>query len=254
MLYPNNEKILKDKVAVITGASRGIGQAIALSLAQSGAHIALIYSGNEQKAIQTVERLKQYGVKAHCYQCDVSDFNQTNNTVAQILKDFGTIDILINNAGITIDKLVLTMTEQDFSRVIDVNLKGAFNMIKHICPIMAKKRYGKIINISSVSGIMGNIGQANYSASKAGLIGLSKTIAKEYASRNIKCNVIAPGFIKTDMTDQLSDQIKEQVINAIPMKKMGETQDVAALAVFLASGYSDYITGEVIKVDGGLCI
>ncbi|HEY8418954.1 MAG TPA: 3-oxoacyl-[acyl-carrier-protein] reductase [Clostridia bacterium] len=253
MLY-NDQKILQDKVAVITGGSRGIGQAIALSFARSGADIALIYSGNSQKAEETLDEINQLGAKAKAYQCDVSDYNETYNTVAQILNDFGTIDILVNNAGITIDKLVLTMTEQDFSRVIDVNLKGAFNMIKHICPVMAKKRYGKIINISSISGIMGNIGQANYSASKAGLIGLSKTIAKEYASRNIKCNVIAPGFINTDMTQNLSGQIKEQILNAIPLKRMGEPQEVASLAVFLASGYSDYITGEVIKVDGGLCV
>lgn len=254
MLYPDNSKILQDKVAVITGASRGIGKAIAISFAKSGAHIALIYNGNSQKAEETIEEIKKYNVKAKAYQCDVSDFNETYKTVSQVLEDFETVDILVNNAGITKDKLVLTMTEQDFSRVIDVNLKGAFNMIKHICPIMAKKRSGKIINISSISGIMGNVGQANYSASKAGLIGLSKTIAKEYAPRNIKCNVIAPGFIKTDMTEALNDQIKEQVVNAIPLKKMGEPQDVAALAVFLASEYSDYITGEVIKVDGGLCI
>ena len=254
MLYPDDIKILKDKVAVITGASRGIGKAIALSLARCGADIAIIDCGGAQKAEQAVAEIEQYGVKAKAYQCDVSDFNKTSQTVSKILEDFLTIDILVNNAGITIDKLILTMTEEDFAKVLDVNLKGAFNMIKHVCPIMAKKRYGKIINISSVSGIMGNVGQANYAASKAGLIGLSKTVAKEYASRNIKCNAIAPGFIKTDMTDQLSDNIKEQVINAIPMKKMGETQDVANLAVFLASPYSDYITGEVIKVDGGLCI
>jgi 3-oxoacyl-[acyl-carrier protein] reductase len=252
MLY--NDKILQNKVAVITGGSRGIGQAIAISFAERGADIALIYSGNAQKAGQTLDEIKQLGAKAKAYQCDVSEYNETYNTVVQILNDFGTIDILVNNAGITIDKLVLTMTEQDFCRVLDVNLKGAFNMIKHVCPIMAKKRYGKIINISSISGIMGNIGQANYSASKAGLIGLSKTIAKEYASRNIRCNVIAPGFINTDMTQNLSDQIKEQVLSAIPLKRMGEPQEVASLAVFLASEYSDYITGEVIKVDGGLCV
>lgn len=254
MFYPDSLKILQNKTAVITGGSRGIGQAIALHFAKCGADIALIYGGSDQQARETIKELEKYGSKAKAYKCDVSDFKETYATVAKVLEDFGTIDILVNNAGITIDKLVLTMTEQDFDRVIDVNLKGAFNMIKHVCPIMAKKRYGKIINISSVSGITGNIGQANYSASKAGLIGLSKTIAKEYASRNIKCNVIAPGFIKTDMTERLSGQIKEQVINAIPMKKMGETQDVAALAVFLASDYADYITGEVIKVDGGLCI
>ncbi|HHW89333.1 MAG TPA: 3-oxoacyl-[acyl-carrier-protein] reductase [Clostridiales bacterium] len=254
MLYLDDIKILKDKVAVVTGASRGIGKAIAISLARCGADIAIINRGNAQNSEQTVEEIKQCGAKAKAYQCDVSDFNKTSETVAKILEDFSTIDILVNNAGITIDKLVLAMTEEDFAKVLDVNLKGAFNMIRHICPIMAKKRYGKIINISSVSGIMGNVGQANYAASKAGLIGLSKTVAKEYASRNIKCNAIAPGFIKTDMTDQLNANVKEQVINAIPMKKMGETQDVANLAVFLASPYSDYITGEVIKVDGGLFI
>ncbi len=254
MLYMDDNKILQNKTAVVTGGSRGIGQAIAISYAKAGANVAIIYSGSYEQAEKTIKLIEEFDVKALAYQCDVSDFSQVKDTVAKIIQDFSSIDILVNNAGITIDKLVLMMTEEDFQKVIDVNLKGAFNMIRHICPVMAKNRCGKIINISSVSGIMGNVGQANYAASKAGLIGLSKTIAKEYALRNINCNVIAPGFIKTDMTDKLNDNIKDQATNAIPMKKMGNPQDIANLAVFLASRYSDYITGEVIKVDGGLCI
>lgn len=254
MLYLADNKILQNKTAVVTGGSRGIGQAIAVNLAKCGANVVVIYSGNVQRAEETLRIISEFGVKAKGYQCDVSDFTKTKDTVTKIVEDFLSIDILVNNAGITIDKLVLQMTEEDFGKVIDVNLKGAFNMIRHICPIMAKSRSGKIINISSVSGIMGNVGQANYAASKAGLIGLSKTVAKEYASRNINCNVIAPGFIKTDMTDKLNENIRLQVTSAIPMKKMGDPQDIANLAVFLASHYSDYITGEVIKIDGGLCI
>lgn len=254
MLYHNEIKILQGKTAVITGGSRGIGQAIAIKLANAGADIAIIYSGNIEKANETISKIEEYSVKAQAFQCDVSNFMQVKSVIADIIKKFSSIDILVNNAGITIDKLILQMSEDDFDKVIDVNLKGVFNMIRHICPIMARNRSGKIINISSVSGITGNIGQANYAASKAGIIGLSKTVAKEYAVRNINCNVIAPGFIVTDMTDKLSDTVKEQVTNAVPLKRMGSTDDIANMAVFLASNYADYITGEVIKIDGGLCI
>lgn len=246
--------ILKDKTAVITGGSRGIGRAIALEMAKNGANIAIIYGGNDAAANDTVKEAEAIGVTAKSYKCDISDFEASKNTVNDIIKTYGAIDILVNNAGITADKLVMAMTEKDFDSVISVNLKGAFNMIRHTCMNFIKKRSGRIINISSVSGICGNAGQANYSSSKAGLIGLTKTIAKELASRNITCNAIAPGFIETDMTDKLPENIKEQAISNIPLKRMGSSEDVAALALFLASDKAAYITGEVIKVDGGLCI
>lgn len=246
--------MLKDKTAVITGGSRGIGRAIALDMAKSGANIAVVYAGRQDAAEEVVALAKSCGVKAACYKCDVSDFNQTKTLTETIIKDFSGIDILVNNAGITADKLIMTMKEEDFDSVVDTNLKGAFNMIKHCYMNFIKKRGGSIINITSVSGIMGNAGQANYSAAKAGIIGLTKTVAKELASRNITCNAIAPGFIDTDMTRQMPQSIREQAINAIPLKKMGSPEDISALAVFLASDYARYITGEIIKVDGGLCI
>lgn len=246
--------VLKDKVAVITGGSRGIGRAIAVEMARSGANVAVIYGGNDAAANETVLLAKESGVKAACYKCDVSDFNAVKTVISQITGEFGGIDILVNNAGVTADKLVMAMNEEDFDSVIAVNLKGAFNMIKHTSMNFIKRRAGRIINISSISGICGNAGQANYSSSKAGLIGLTKTIAKELASRNITCNAIAPGFIDTDMTEKLPENIKEQAIGSIPLKRMGKAEEIAALAVFLASDNASYITGEVIKVDGGLCI
>lgn len=245
--------ILKDKVAVITGGSRGIGRAIAIDMAKNGAHVAVIYAGREDAAEEVVNAAKEFG-SAKSYKCDVSDFAQTKQTVEEIIKDFGGIDILVNNAGVTADKLIMAMKEEDFDGVINVNLKGAFNMIRHTCTHFIKKRCGTIINITSVSGIAGNIGQANYSSAKAGIIGLTKTTAKELASRNITCNAIAPGFIDTDMTHKLPQSIIEAATEHIPLKRIGEPQDVAALAVFLASDAARYITGEVIKVDGGLCI
>ncbi len=245
---------LKGKTALITGGSRGIGRAIALCFAKSGADVAITYSSNDQKATETVELASSYGVKAKCFKCNASDFNATKDTVKQILEHFGGIDILVNNAGITVDKLLLTMTEEDFDKVIDVNLKGAYNFIKHTCQQFFKKRKGKIINITSVSGMSGNAGQINYSSSKAGLIGLTKSVAKEFAARNINCNAIAPGFIDTEMTDVLSQQLKQQATENIPLKRMGNAEEVASLALFLASDMSDYITGEIIKVDGGLYI
>lgn len=246
--------ILKDKVAVVTGGSRGIGRAIAIEMAKNGAKLAIIYAGREDAAIVTETAIKSLGADVQCYKCDVSNFEEVKNTVNAIIEKFKGIDILINNAGITSDKYILQMTENDFDKVIDVNLKGAFNMIKHTYMQFVKRRAGRIINISSVSGITGNAGQANYSSAKAGMIGLTKSVAKELASRNITCNAIAPGFIDTDMTGKLPDNIKEQAINAIPVKRMGKPEDVAALAVFLASDNAAYITGEVIKVDGGLCM
>lgn len=245
---------LGGKVAVVTGGSRGIGREIAVTLARAGADVAIIYGGQAAAAAEAVTAVMKEGVRCVAYQCDVSDYSAVSQTVAAIVSEFGTVDILVNNAGITADRLLMQMSEQDFDTVIDINLKGTFNMIRHICPVMVKRRSGKIINISSVSGLMGNVGQANYAASKAGLIGLSKTVAKEYAARNINCNVIAPGFIRTEMTDKLSDKAKEGALAAIPLKRMGEPEQVAGLALFLAGPGADYITGEVIRVDGGLCM
>lgn len=244
--------MLKDKVAVVTGGSRGLGRAIALKLAENGANIAVVYAGNEQAANEACEQISQHSVKVKAYRCDVSDFEATKELTAQIISDFGGIDILVNNAGIVRDGLTLHMKEDDFDAVIDTNLKGAFFMIKNCYSHFMKKRSGKIINITSVSGMMGNPGQANYSSAKAGLIGLTKTIAKELAGRNVTCNAIAPGFIETEMTDKLSDKVKEGAVAAIPLKRMGKPEDVANLAAFLADEQSNYITGEVIKVDGGL--
>ena len=244
--------MLSGKTAVVTGASRGIGKAVALKLAREGADVAIIYCGSEEKANLVKQDILGLGVRCESYRCDVSDYAESETVVKQIIDEFGGIDILVNNAGITRDKLVLQMTEEDFDSVLDVNLKGAFNMIKHCYRNFMKKKYGKIINLSSVSGIIGNPGQANYSSSKAGVIGLTKTVAKELAGRNVCCNAIAPGFIETDMTEAFKEN--ETVINNIPMKKMGSPEDVANLAAFLADSASDYITGEVIRVDGGLAI
>ena len=246
--------MLKEKTAVITGASRGIGRAIAVEMAKNGADVALIYSGNEVAAAETAKTAQEFGVTAKIYQCNVADFAQSKSVCDCIIKDFGKVDILVNNAGITKDKLILTMSEADFDDVIAVNLKGAFNFTKHLSRYIMKSSGGRIINISSVIGIAGNTGQANYAASKAGLIGFTKTVAKELASRNITCNAIAPGFIETDMTADLSESIIENVQTAIPLKRMGKASDVASLAIFLASDLAAYITGEVIKVDGGMCI
>ena len=236
--------MLKGKTAVVTGGSRGIGKAICLKFAENGADIAFLYAGNTAKAEETVKELEGLGVKAKAYQCNVADA-----VVKEIVKDFGGIQILVNNAGITKDKLVPMMKAADFDAVIDTNLKGAFYMTKGVYPLFLKQKGGKIINISSVSGLTGNPGQANYSASKAGVIGLTKSVAKELASRGVCCNAIAPGFIATEMTQALeNDTLKD----AIPMKRFGEAEEVAKLALFLASEHSDYITGEVIRIDGGL--
>ncbi len=246
--------MLNGKTAVVTGGSRGIGKAISLKMAQSGADVAIIYAGNEKAAEETLCLIEQLGVKAKIYRCDVSDFNESKNTVNEIISDFGGIDILINNAGILRDGLILSMKEEDYDAVLNTNLKGAFHMIKHTYRHFMKKRKGRIINITSVSGIIGNAGQANYSSAKAGLIGLTKSAAKELASRNITCNAIAPGFIETDMTSSLPDKVKEETVNAVPLKRMGTPTDIANLAAFLASDEAAYITGEVIKIDGGLCM
>lgn len=243
-----------NKNAIITGGSRGIGKSIAIEFAQNGTSVALIYSGNKEAAEDTSEALKAFGVKVEIYKCDVGSFDETKETVNRIIEDFVHIDILVNNAGITRDGLLLSMDEDSFDRVVDTNLKGCFNMIRHIYSHMMRQRKGRIINIASVSGLMGNPGQANYSSAKAGIIGLTKTVAKELAVRNITCNAIAPGFISTEMTEKLTDKVKDAAISAIPLKRMGRPEEVAKLASFLASDDSSYITGEVIKVDGGLYI
>lgn len=244
--------MLKGKTAIVTGGSRGIGAAICKLFAQNGANIALLYAGNTQKAEETKEALLALGVKAEAYQCNVADAEQVAQVCKQIIKDFGSVDILVNNAGITKDKLVPMMKIPDFDSVVDTNLKGAFYMIKQIYPVFMKQKSGKIINVSSVSGLMGNPGQTNYSASKAGLVGLTKSVAKELASRNVCCNAIAPGFVATDMTENLSEN--NALVDHIPMKRFAQPEDIAKLALFLASDQSDYITGEVIRIDGGLAM
>jgi len=246
--------MLKGKTAVITGASTGIGKAIALSMAKNGADIAIIYIGNESDAIEVKKQAESFGVKAEIYECDVSDHITTKDTCAKIVKDFGQMDILVNNAGIIRDGLLLRMNEEDFDAVINVNLKGVFNMTKHLSRTIMRSENGRIINISSVSGIMGNPGQANYSAAKAGVIGFTKTTAKEFAGKKVTCNAVAPGFIETDMTKNLPQTVKDKAIDTIPLKRMGTPDEIADVVVFLASDMSSYITGEVIKVDGGLCM
>lgn len=246
--------MLKNKTAFITGASRGIGKAIALAMADNGANIAVICSSNMEAAEETCREIRERGVEADAFLCDVADFDSVGEAVKAAIARFGKIDIVVNNAGVTRDALVLTMKQADFDKVIDTNLKGSFHVIKQFAASMLKQRSGVIINIASVSGMMGNPGQANYSAAKAGMIGLTKTIAKEFAPRGIRCNAIAPGFIATDMTAKLSDKAREDAVAVIPLKRMGTPEDIAATAVFLASDQAAYITGEVIKVDGGLYV
>jgi len=247
--------MLKGKVAIVTGASRGIGKAIAIKLAQNGANVAIIYSSNSEAAKEVVDFIQEkMNVKAVAYQCDVSDFKQTKEVFETIIKEFGQVDILVNNAGITKDKLILTMKEEDFDKCVEVNLKGVFNMIKHSSNYFVKRKEGRIINISSVSALMGTAGQSNYVSSKAGVIGLTKSIARELGSRNITCNAIAPGFIETDMTSVLSESKKEEYLNSIPLKRLGAPEDVANAVLFLASDMASYITGEIIRVDGGIAI
>lgn len=245
--------MLKGKTAVVTGGSRGIGAAICEKLASLGADVAVIYAGNEAAAQAVCGKCAgEYGVKAAAYRCDVSDFEASKETVARIKADFGGVDILVNNAGINRDGLIARMRESDFDDVVNTNLKGAFNMIRHCSGIFIRARAGKIINISSVAGLMGNAGQANYAASKAGLIGLTKSVARELASRGVTCNAIAPGFIATDMTAGFDEG--NALVASIPLGRMGTPGDVAELAAFLAGSGSDYITGEVFRVDGGIAM
>lgn len=245
---------LENKIALITGGSRGIGKEIALELAKLGVNIAISYVNNLEKAMKVIEEIRGYGVKAIAIQANVSIEKDVMQMVKTIEKELGAIDILVNNAGITKDNLLIRMKTEEWEEVMDVNLKGTFLCTKGVSRGMMKKRYGKIINITSVVGIIGNPGQGNYSASKAGVIGFTKSVAKELASRGIRVNAIAPGFIETDMTDVLNDEIKETMIDAIPLNSLGKPTDIANLVVFLASKKSDYITGQVINVDGGMVI
>ena len=244
--------MLEDKIAIVTGAGRGIGKAIAIALADKGATVIINYCGSEDKAREVTQLIRTKGQKAESYQCDVSDYQATAKMIKDIIAEYGQIDILVNNAGITKDNLIVKMKEEEFDQVIDINLKGTFNTIRHITRQMLKQRSGKIINITSVSGILGNAGQVNYAASKAGVIGITKSVARELASRGININAVAPGYIETEMTEAIPESIN--VIDQIPFKRYGNPKDVANAVVFLASDDASYITGQVIHVDGGMAI
>lgn len=243
---------LKGKTAIITGASRGIGKSIALTLAAQGANVVINYSKNEKAAMAVADEVKKMGVSALVLKADVSKFDEVENFVDKVLKEFDGIDILVNNAGITKDNLLIRMSEEDFDSVMKVNMKGVFNFTKSVSRIMMKQRHGKIINISSVVGIKGNAGQSNYAAAKSAIIGFTKSIAIELASRGINVNAIAPGYIESDMTAVLPEKVREQMKNIIPLKRSGAPLDIANGVLFLASEYSDYITGQVINIDGGM--
>lgn len=245
---------MEKKVALVTGAGRGIGRQIALTLAREGMFVVVNFNGSRERAQEVVDTIKADGGDGVIYQCNVSDFAQTENMVKDLVKTYGHVDVLVNNAGIIRDGLIMKMSEEDFDAVIETNLKGCFNTIRHLSRQMLKQRSGKIINIASVSGVLGNVGQANYAASKAGIIGLTKTMARELASRGITVNAIAPGFIHTEMTEVLSDAVKESAVAQIPLGKFGETEDIAEMAAFLASDKAKYITGQVIHVDGGMAM
>lgn len=244
--------MLENKVALVTGAGRGIGRAIAIALAEEGAEVIVNYNGSEERAKEVKQTIEENGGKASIYKCNVSDFEACETMIREIVKEHGHLDILVNNAGITKDGLIMKMKEEDFDRVLNVNLKGTFNTIRHSARQMLKQRSGKIINISSVSGILGNVGQANYAASKAGVIGLTKTMARELGSRGITVNAIAPGFVDTEVTEVLSEEIRENACKQIILGRFGKPEDIANAAVFLASDKADYITGQVISVDGGM--
>lgn len=246
--------MLTGKVALVTGAGKGIGREIALTLAKNGAAVIVNYNGSKESAAAVVKEITENGGSAEAIQCNVSDFSASGEFVKGVLEKYKKVDILVNNAGVTRDNLIMRMSEADYDAVLDTNLKGAFNMIRHLSRSFIKQRSGKIINISSVSGVLGNAGQANYSASKAGLIGLTKSVAREFAGRGINVNAVAPGFIDTDMTKGLPEDSRKALNEMIPMGKMGSTSDVAELVLFLAGKHSDYITGQVICVDGGMAI
>ena len=246
-------KLLEGHVTLLTGGSRGIGEAIAERFAEQGSDLAFTFNSSEEKAKAIEQRLSSdYGVKVKAYQSDASSFEQSQALVKEVLNDFGKIDTVMNNAGITKDTLMLRMNEDQWDRVLEVNLKSVFNLTKHVLRPMLKARKGSIINMSSVVGVFGNAGQANYAASKAGIIGFTKSIAKEVGSRSIRCNAIAPGFIGTDMTDELDEATKESFLTNIPMKRLGSGRDVADAALYLASDLSQYVTGQVLSVCGGL--
>ena len=245
---------LTGKVALVTGASRGIGRRIAVTLAGYGATVNVNYNGSQAKAEEVVTEIEVNGGHAEAIQCNVAEFDEAKELIDKVVKSYGRLDILVNNAGITKDNLILKMSEEDFDAVLSTNLKGAFNCVKHVARQMLKQRSGRIINISSVSGVMGNAGQANYCASKAGIIGLTKSVAKELGSRGITSNAVAPGFIETEMTDVLSDDVKKSMGEQIPLKRFGQTKDIAETVAFLASDLAGYITGQVIQVDGGMAM
>lgn len=246
--------MLSEKVALVTGASRGIGRAIAAALAKEGMYVVLNYNGNESAALEALHEIRAMGGRGEVKKFSVADHDAVQSAVAEIVETHGRVDVLVNNAGITRDGLIMKMKERDFDDVIATNLKGAYNTIKAVSRIMMKQRSGRIINISSVSGILGNAGQSNYSASKAGLIGLTKSMARELASRKITVNAVAPGFIETDMTEVLSEQVKEAAVTQIPLGRFGKAEEVAHIAAFLASDKAGYLTGQVISVDGGMAM
>ena len=251
-LIGEEKKPFFEKVVLVTGASRGIGKETAMLFAKKGASVIVNYNGSKQKAEEVVEQITQTGGAAVAYGCNVADYEACGEMIRWIIEKFGHLDILVNNAGITKDGLLMKMSEEDFDSVLDINLKGAFHTIRHASRYFLKQKSGRIVNISSVSGLMGNAGQANYSASKAGIIGLTKSVARELASRGITCNAVAPGFIQSDMTDAMPENAKEVLLSSIPMKRAGSTLEVAQTISFLASQEASYITGQVISVDGGM--
>ena len=247
-------KRFENKIVLVTGAGRGIGASIAKRFASEGAEVIVNYSGNDEAAQKTVDEITAIGGQAQKYKCSVNDSESVKVMIDEIIKEFGRIDILVNNAGITKDGLMLRMTDEDFDRVIDVNLKGTFNCTKYVSKYMLKQKSGKIINISSVVGLSGNAGQVNYSASKAGIIGITKSAAKELSSRGITVNAVAPGYVDTDMTKVLSDNIRNEILKNIPLQRMGNVEDISNCVAFLAFEDASYITGQVISVDGGMHI
>ena len=244
--------LLEGKTAIVTGASGGIGKAVAIALAKEGAAVAVHFHGNEEKALLVKKEIEEAGGKAEIFRANVADFEECNALVKAVAKTFGSIDILVNNAGITRDNLLMRMKEEDFDKVISINLKGTFNLTKLVTPYMMKKREGRIVNISSVVGVMGNAGQSNYAASKAGIIGFTKSVAKELATRNILANCVAPGFIATDMTSVLNEKVKENISAQIPLKRMGTAEEIANAVYFLGGEENTYITGQTLNIDGGM--